>query len=206
MSTKSRKQLEKENRRELILQAAETIMASNGLHGLSIDLIAAETQLAKGTIYLYFKSKEEILSLLSVKARTLLFKEFQKIERRNISNIEKLIAVSKTSYLFYKKNPLYYDLVSLYEVNNQLTETGEMYQSSENITKLVSGIADRARKDGTLRPDVDPLHITMLLWGMTIGVLQLIKVKGSLIKQKMNISEKELFDSFLDTVRNSIKK
>ena len=81
MSTKDRKLLEKENRRESILSAAEAIMSTNGIHGLSIDLIANETQLAKGTIYLYFKSKEEILSILSVKARKLLFSEFQKIQK-----------------------------------------------------------------------------------------------------------------------------
>jgi TetR/AcrR family transcriptional regulator len=62
MSTVTRKQKEKQNRRGDILKAAEKVMLANGLHGLNIDLIATETQLAKGTIYLYFKSKVSSLS------------------------------------------------------------------------------------------------------------------------------------------------
>jgi TetR/AcrR family transcriptional regulator len=51
MSTKDRKLKEKENRKEVILKAAETVMIEHGLYGLSIEAIAEETQLAKGTIY-----------------------------------------------------------------------------------------------------------------------------------------------------------
>ena len=140
MSTKDRKLLEKENRRESILSAAENIMSTHGIHGLSIDLIANETQLAKGTIYLYFKSKEEILSILSVKARKLLFIEFQKIQKKDIPHIEQVKELVHTNYAFYKKKPMYYDLMSLYEVNNTLTETEEMHESGQEISNLIIDI------------------------------------------------------------------
>lgn len=139
MSTTERKNIEKENRRQVILDAAVTVMQLHGLHGLSIDLIAHETNLAKGTIYLYFKSKEEILSILTIRARTLLIKDFQKIIKNKESHIEKLKSILKSNYLFYKKNPLYYDLVSLYEVNNRMTKIEEMQQSGEIIMKIVAG-------------------------------------------------------------------
>jgi AcrR family transcriptional regulator len=42
MSIKDRKILEKENRKESILAAAETVMTTYGIDGLSIDLIANE--------------------------------------------------------------------------------------------------------------------------------------------------------------------
>lgn len=206
MSTKSRRLAEKENRRELILEAAENIMAANGLHGLSIDLIAGETELAKGTIYLYFKSKEEILSILTVKARNLLLKEFQKIEKKEESSIEKLKSIVRANYSFYKKHPLYYDLVSLYEANNKLTETEYMYESTDNITKLVSRIAVKAQEDGSLNPAIDPVHFTMSLYGMTVGMLQLIKVRGVMLKEKMNISEEDLLDTMMEILENGMRK
>ena len=84
MSTKERKLKEKENRKDLILKAAENVMTQHGLYGLSIEAIAEETELAKGTIYLYFKSKEEILSILTIKARELLLNEFKKIDRKSV--------------------------------------------------------------------------------------------------------------------------
>lgn len=206
MSTKDRKLLEKENRRESILSAAETVMSMHGIYGLSIDLIANETQLAKGTIYLYFKNKEEILSILSVKARRLLFKEFQEIEKKDIKPLEKIKEIVNQNYLFYKKSPLYYDLMSLYEVNNTLTETEEMYKTSEDITNLVAGIVEEGKNDGSLNSEINSLHFTFSMWGMTVGILQLIKVKGLLMKEKMNVSEQELLNNFMQTLEYGIKK
>jgi TetR/AcrR family transcriptional regulator len=206
MNTTERKNIEKENRRQVILDAAVTVMKSHGLHGLSIDLIAQETNLAKGTIYLYFKNKEEILSILTIRARTLLIKDFQKIEKNKESNIEQLKSILKSNYLFYKKNPLYYDLVSLYEVNNRMTETEEMQQSGEKIMKIVVGIAGKAREEGTLNPKISPVILAMSLWGMAVGMLQLIKVRGAIMKEKLNISEKDLLNSFIQLLENGVKK
>ncbi len=206
MSTKERKEIEKENRRKLILDGAEQVMRQHGLHGLSLELIAQETQLAKGTIYLYFKSKEEILSVLSIKARILLYSEFQKIEKSKDTEIDKLKAIINVNYQFYKKKPLNYDLMSLYEVNNKLTETEEMQQSGDNITKLIVGIATKAQKNGTLNPNINPLILSMGLWGMSVGMLQLIKVRGSIMKEKLNITEKELVNTFIEMLENGVRK
>ena len=205
MSTLNRKTLEKENRKQLILDAAEKVMQQHGLHGLSIDLIANETQLAKGTIYLYFKSKEEILATLTIKARHLMASDFEKIENNKDSNIDKLKGIIKSNYLFYKKNPVYYDLVSLYEINNRMSETEEMHQSGDRIMKIVVGIANKAKAEGTLNPNIDPIILSMSLWGMAVGMLQLIKVRGSIMKEKLNISEKDILNSFVELLENGVK-
>lgn len=206
MGTKDRKQTEKENRRELILEAAEKIMQQNGLHGLSIDSIAHETRLATGTIYLYFKNKEEILSILTIKARDMILREFQKVADGNENSIEKLKSIVRANYLFYKNHPMYYDLISLYDANNKLTETEDMYKSSENITKLVVGIANSAKEDGVLNPTINPMHLTMCMYGMTAGMLQIIKVRGALMQDRLAILEDELLHDFMEILENGIKK
>ncbi len=206
MSTLDRKIIEKQNRREFILKVAENIMSVQGLHGLSVDLIASETQLAKGTIYLYFKSKEEILTILTMKAREMLFKDFEKIEKKKTTPVEKLKDIIKANYFFYKKNPLYYDLMSLYEANNKHTETEEMAQWSEKITHLVRGIAQKGVENGTINPDLNLLHLTMIMWGATVGVLQLIKVRGTLLEQKMGIEERNLLNTYIEIFEKGIRK
>jgi TetR/AcrR family transcriptional regulator len=197
MSTKERKLKEKENRKEVILKAAEKVMTANGLYGLSIEAIAEETQLAKGTIYLYFKSKDEILSSLTIKARNQLFNEFQLIEKQKSTAYEKLIQMIRMNYNFYKKFPLYYDLVSLYEANHKAVETEEMYKSSQNITNLVQRIAEEAKVEGFLNSKIDPLHLTMSLWGMTVGMLQLLKVRGTVMEENLAITETDLIETYI---------
>jgi TetR/AcrR family transcriptional regulator len=206
MNTKERKLKEKENRKEVILKAAEKVMTQHGLYGLSIEAIADETQLAKGTIYLYFKSKEEILSLLTIKARTKLFAEFELIEKQNCNSYEQLIAIIRMNYDFYKQFPLYYDLVSLYEANHKATETGEMYQSSQNITNLVQRITNKAKEEGFLNPAINPLHLAMSLWGMTVGMLQLLKVRGTFMEENLDIKEDDLIETYIAIFSKGITK
>jgi len=206
MSTQERKKIEKENRRNIILAAAESIMVKNGLHGLNLDLIAQETNLAKGTLYLYFKSKEEILSILTIKARELLLDEFKKIAVNNQLDIEKLKSIVKINYNFYKKYPLYYDLVSLYEANHQVTETEEMYESSLAINDLVINIIQKAKEADQLQENIDTAIITLCLWGSTVGILQLMKVRGPIMKEKIDISEEEILDAFIQMIFKGIQK
>lgn len=50
-----------ERRIEQILQAAMQLWASDGFDSTTVDAIAREAGLAKGTVYLYFKTKQDIL-------------------------------------------------------------------------------------------------------------------------------------------------
>jgi AcrR family transcriptional regulator len=61
---KTKQQVVTAFRREAILDAARKVFARNGFAGGIVDEIAAEAGLAKGTIYLYFKSKKEIYRAL----------------------------------------------------------------------------------------------------------------------------------------------
>lgn len=49
-----------EGKRRLILQAAASHFATKPFHEVKLDHIAAEAKLGKGTIYIYFESKEDL--------------------------------------------------------------------------------------------------------------------------------------------------
>ena len=68
-----RKQREYEARREEILLAAERMFSQNGFFKTSMAEIAESAQFAMGTVYRFFKSKEEIyISLVEAKVEELL--------------------------------------------------------------------------------------------------------------------------------------
>lgn len=54
------KDKDKSDKRDLIVDLAGRILLSKDYSELSMDLVAKEAGLAKGTLYIYFKSKEEI--------------------------------------------------------------------------------------------------------------------------------------------------
>ena len=61
MGIAERKEREKQQRREEIVQAAEEVFFSKGFEKSTMDDVAEKAELSKGTLYLYFKSKEELL-------------------------------------------------------------------------------------------------------------------------------------------------
>ena len=60
MEKLSRREREKLNRRNEILQAAWKIFASKDYDAATIDDVAAAAELSKGTVYLYFKNKADL--------------------------------------------------------------------------------------------------------------------------------------------------
>ena len=60
MGIAERKEREKEHRRNTILDAAEEVFFSKGINLATMDEVAERAELSKGTLYLYFKNKEEL--------------------------------------------------------------------------------------------------------------------------------------------------
>src|ERR1700689_4056784 len=61
-SRKTRKELLSEWRHHEVLEAARRIFARLGYAATNVEDIAKEAGMAKGTVYLYFKSKEEVFA------------------------------------------------------------------------------------------------------------------------------------------------
>ncbi|MBW1786607.1 MAG: helix-turn-helix transcriptional regulator [Deltaproteobacteria bacterium] len=60
MGIKERKKREKDERKASILNAAMQVYAEVGYHATTMEKIAARAELSRATLYLYFKTKDEI--------------------------------------------------------------------------------------------------------------------------------------------------
>jgi len=77
-----RRQREREQRYQTILQAAETLFANEGFHKASMEQIADAAEVSVGAVYFYFKNKEDLLiqmmDEIGYLLRSILGKEFKK--------------------------------------------------------------------------------------------------------------------------------
>ena len=87
----SRKEKERLFKREAIMDAAVIIFAKKGYRDTTLDEIAITSEFGKGTIYNYFKGKEEIYSAIIEDVSKSLYKIIQEAD-----------SVSKTSKDFFK--------------------------------------------------------------------------------------------------------
>ena len=103
-----RKQREYEARREEILIAAERKFAQNGFFKTSMAEIAEAAQFAMGTVYRFFKSKEEIyISLVEAKVEELL-RLLEDATHSHVSPQEKLRAVIQVKLAFADQNRAFF--------------------------------------------------------------------------------------------------
>ena len=80
------------------------------------------------------------------------------------------------------------------------------YESSAAINDLVINIIQKAKEADQLQENIDIAIFTLCLWGSTVGILQLMKVRGPIMKEKMDISEEEILDAFIQMIFNGIQK
>jgi AcrR family transcriptional regulator len=60
----SRREIDKSERKQELLRAARDVFAEKGYHDAKVDDIAEKANVAKGTVYLYFKDKRAVLEEL----------------------------------------------------------------------------------------------------------------------------------------------
>jgi AcrR family transcriptional regulator len=68
-------------REALIFQVAEQLLLENGESGMTLDALAAELDLAKGTLYKHFQSKDELYMLLIIRNERMLLEMVRDTEK-----------------------------------------------------------------------------------------------------------------------------
>lgn len=94
MGIQERKKREKERRRQQILSAAKLLFANRGFHQTTMEEIANEAELSPGTLYLYFKSKDELFAELSLSIVRYLTMRLENLQtERDLPVLQRLAAV-----------------------------------------------------------------------------------------------------------------
>jgi TetR/AcrR family transcriptional regulator len=200
------RQIKKDDKKSFILSIAENIMTENGINGLNMDLVAKETNFAKGTLYLYFKSKEEILAQLTIKARKLLLNKFQQSIKGISNEVEQLKAVLWANFHFCQRNKLYYELLSFYEVNNNLIETEELKASIFGLASFITKIVEDGKSKDLIKQTANAQELVYILWATNVGVMQLISVRGNSLKKDFGILPKVIYNSYINAIIDGLAK
>jgi AcrR family transcriptional regulator len=111
MGTRERRQREADNRRKGILDAARRLFWRQGYAGTSIPQIAREAELAPGTIYLYFPSKEALYVELLTEGYQILHDRLAAEARRPAPPGEQAARLLDVFLTFAREYPEYYEII-----------------------------------------------------------------------------------------------
>jgi AcrR family transcriptional regulator len=138
------------------IKAAASVFASKGFHGASTKDIAAQLGIKQGSLYYYFKSKEEALGEVCLFGIEDYVQRMEEIAGNDQPFEAKLLAVVTshlTSYRERNEALIVHNNERLYlppEKRSRLKQLGSHYR------ELLEGVFADAIENGSLRPSLDP--------------------------------------------------
>ncbi|WP_435921000.1 TetR/AcrR family transcriptional regulator [Paenibacillus sp. DYY-L-2] len=155
----------KQEKFEMILDAAEKVIAENGFHGSQVSKIAKEAGVADGTIYLYFKKKEDILISLFEDRLGKLVAMFNASIRETDSASEALRRICEIHYTQLEQNIslAYVTQIELRQSSLELRKAIGL--SLKPYIQLIEHILIRGMEEGTFRADLDTKLTRQLIFG-----------------------------------------
>jgi AcrR family transcriptional regulator len=209
LSTSERRAREKAQRRQEILNAARQEFFERGFHRPTVDDVAARAEVSKGTIYLYFESKEGILAHLLLEGLDLLIEEMESVCDPGASlPVECTLQELARAYLrFCQSNPSYFRLIMAFDRGRfEGSIPRELYtqvmDKSLHGLDLLARTVGQGRDAGVFHVD-DPWQAAGSVWAALNGVLVLM---GHPLRQKMVQSDLDtMFEATLDLVLRGLK-
>jgi TetR/AcrR family transcriptional regulator len=209
LSTAERRAREKAQRRREILKAARLEFFERGFHRPTVDDVAARAQVSKGTIYLYFESKEEILAHLLLEGlRTLVRAMEACYSPEDHPSAEALLRALANTYLdFCQSNPGYFRLIMAFDRGRfeEAISPHLYHQVLDHSLRGLNLVAETIRggtESGEFRA-ADPWQAAGSTWAALNGVLVLM---AHPLRQKMLQSDLEtMFLATLDLVVSGLK-
>ena len=206
MGISERKEREKEQRRNAIIDAAEKVFFSKGFELATMEEVAEQAELSKGTLYLYFKNKEELQLAISIRGLIQLRKIFEESIDPGKSTWENLLAIGRGYVKFSRKYPDYLNSMLYMDakhVDHALVEAS--FQDNIDPMEFFVKFIEKGIDDGSIRKDLNPKVLAHLLWSSTTGVLRLIN-KFRCIHGFEEYSEEELLETHLEIITHGIHK
>jgi TetR/AcrR family fatty acid metabolism transcriptional regulator len=155
-----------DDKRQRILQAATRVFARKGYFGARVSEIARRAGVADGTIYLYFKSKQDLLVALFDEVMA----EHLERGRAELAAAHgpaaRLLAIAEHHLRLFGDNP---DLAVVFQVElRQSTRFLERFTASwlQDYFALISLVIEEGQREGTLRADLPKKLVTKAFFGV----------------------------------------
>jgi AcrR family transcriptional regulator len=195
MSIQERKEREKEKRRQQILVAAKKLFSRKGFNKATMQDIAAEAELSPGTLYSYFKNKDELFASLSLRILQFLILRVEQASKNGNANPEQQVEnLTEALYDVYKFDPQ----MIIYLCHLQSSETLEdlspelLLALRGLLRKSIHAIADileEGIKNGNI-VNKPPTVLADILLALFSGVILWGASKEIIFKKKDSLKQK----------------
>lgn len=154
------------DKKQRILDAAVVEIARRGFHQTTVAMIARRAQVADGTIYLYFKSKEEVLVSLFDRALGRFIAEGRQSLEQYVGAERKLRGiVDQHLSLVGRDRDL--AIITQVELRHSLHFMEEISRAQVGqYLAIIAEVVEEGRREGVFRADLDPMLAAKAVFGI----------------------------------------
>jgi len=202
MGTLERKARERISRENMILDAAEEVFFSRGFDQSTMDDVAKSAELSKGSLYNYFKNKNELCIGIVGRSLRLLIEYMEKSLTEQASGLEKIYNMAKAFMLFKQENPEYYCALQSYKQHSGGCGVDSKFLNSSmdencHVNGLIIDVIKDGINDASIKENVNPEKAANALWG---------EFNGMLPGFDLNTNSADSYEYALEIIINGLKK
>lgn len=182
----------KENRKNTILRAARRLFFDRGFKAVTVDNIAAKSDVSKGSIYLCFESKDEIYAQILISDNIALYERIKNFSATEASAAQLLLEFARIYVdYFLNDNELFRILMTFMMQTGQMNlaekQNNELIRSTNENIKIISEIIQKGIDSGEFAPISNIRQMQNAIWGMLNGVISLYLFTGNPTKRTERI-------------------
>jgi AcrR family transcriptional regulator len=178
MGLEERRRREKEQRRSVILNAARKLFFEKGFKYVTVDNIAKRSELSKGSIYLYFKSKEEIYT-------NILFSDIEKFNKKSAhlfqdskSATELILEFAFIYVDFFLNDRELFRIMMTFMLHTEDMNLAEsvnehIIEVTNNTIKIIETILNLGIEKDEFPADINVRQCRNAIWGFLNGIISL---------------------------------
>jgi len=175
LGIQERKEREKERRRQQIIIAAKRVFSEHGFNHSTMEDIAKEAELSPGTLYLYFKNKDELYASLSLRILQYLIIRIEHVNSSTKHIDKKVEALIDAMFDVYDFDPLV--IINMFHLQSSETLKNlspELLSEIEDLSRKSLGLIGNIFKEGIdagIYIDKHPIALADIFWSIFSGVI-----------------------------------
>jgi uroporphyrinogen-III synthase/AcrR family transcriptional regulator len=171
MLVTEKRETKKQIKRERILEAAADLFSQKSYHEVMMEDVAKMTSVAKGTVYNYFSSKEDLyFSIMSLRMENLIKSLKAQIENEQ-NSIDSLRSFTVHLYMFMMKYQNFFLMYRKDSLNSENDFCVELRELDHQLKAILSGILDSGINEKVFR-NIDGDFAVTSIMGTIYGTVQ----------------------------------
>jgi TetR/AcrR family transcriptional regulator len=204
----SRRERERERRREQIIRAAEKAFFARGYDRVTMDEIAREADVNKALLYYYFKNKESLFLAVNLYGVRILHRMYRMCMELDTDGYGKVRAMVEALYIFSKEHPDYFRIycysgTERFELS-EADDAKEIVDLRTGMWRLMVEAIMEGMKDGSIRSDLDPVELSIYIHTLAINALNL-DFTSRMVLEARNISRDRFWEDLEVFIESALR-